>query len=575
MPCDTGCFITLPTDRVSPTTYFLKNSDRHPDEAQFVEYYPRGQDLIMQRGSTLRATYVDLPQVDETNAVVLSRPVHMWGAEMGVNDKGLCVGNEALFASSPPHYRNNDCLTGMDIVRLCLERASDVEEAISLVCEQLLPRHRIGGNCGWRDGSPFYYHNGFIMCDRAGTVASLIVLGQEHWMVVVHKSAAVGAAVTLSNSLSSLRWETNTNNTVGGHHGEGAVPHAVAQMAGAPLVRVSVPLQRLLRLDTCLHLSGDVEFPPADLHLITERLGSLIGVSYPRLCDTFGNGNARGACLHNALRSIAARQSGGTRSANEIACACFDALRSHEHCSDETAEQTPVCVATRSSSFPDRVVESVIVPACISIGRFFFQVDVCMHAGCGPVRVNATTGSLVVELSPVTCPPDGREGAGHDGGAPFQGVRVWATLASNPCLTPFKQLELPSENRAGHRAGPSWSSAAWWFVLEHLHRRCSSLFGWRSGLPMISSQLHRAFEASVLDWIHKVERQEVRTPASPERAAAADFVVCLVRPEALDEEAAALQNITAVFSRRFSLWTRWRWVSTCPLSWWWWHRWEF
>lgn len=37
-------------------------------------------------GSTVRCTYVDIPQAAHTHAVVLSKPTWMWGAEMGANE---------------------------------------------------------------------------------------------------------------------------------------------------------------------------------------------------------------------------------------------------------------------------------------------------------------------------------------------------------------------------------------------------------------------------------------------------------------------------------------------------------
>jgi len=47
--------------------------------------------------------------------VVLSRPAWLWGAEMGANDQGVCVGNEAVWTREP--VCDGEALLGMDLVR--------------------------------------------------------------------------------------------------------------------------------------------------------------------------------------------------------------------------------------------------------------------------------------------------------------------------------------------------------------------------------------------------------------------------------------------------------------------------
>ena len=55
-----------------------KNSDREANEMQALEYYP-GADYGT--GRKLRCTYIAIDQAENTNAVLLSRPFWMWGAE--------------------------------------------------------------------------------------------------------------------------------------------------------------------------------------------------------------------------------------------------------------------------------------------------------------------------------------------------------------------------------------------------------------------------------------------------------------------------------------------------------------
>ena len=151
--CDT---IVSVTDR---GVFFAKNSDREPGEAQVVEHLGAARP----KERTLRATHVELPQVDLTHELVLSRPVWMWGGEMGANEHGLVIGNEAVFTKLPVAKTG---LTGMDLLRLALERTKTAEEALELVV-WMMSKHGQGGRCGYRQKN-FRYHNAFVFADREG-----------------------------------------------------------------------------------------------------------------------------------------------------------------------------------------------------------------------------------------------------------------------------------------------------------------------------------------------------------------------------------------------------------------------
>ncbi len=155
--CDT--LVALGNTTATGATLFAKNSDRERNEAQVVERIPAARHVA---GEPLSLTYIAVPQVERTRACLLSRPFWMWGAEMGANDQGVVIGNEAVHSIVPAQRRR--ALTGMDMVRLGLERADTAAQAVEVIIA-LLERHGQGGDCGHL--VRFYYHNSFLIADPA------------------------------------------------------------------------------------------------------------------------------------------------------------------------------------------------------------------------------------------------------------------------------------------------------------------------------------------------------------------------------------------------------------------------
>jgi secernin len=153
--CDT--FVALPDVTQGGELIFGKNSDRPAGEVQVVVAFPVQQHTA---GDTVHCTYLQIPQARHTFAVILSKPRWMWGAEMGANEHGVVIGNEAVWTTEP--YAETGLL-GMDLVRLGLERGATAYEALQVVID-LMEEYGQGGNCA--EHFAFNYHNSYLIADE-------------------------------------------------------------------------------------------------------------------------------------------------------------------------------------------------------------------------------------------------------------------------------------------------------------------------------------------------------------------------------------------------------------------------
>jgi len=338
--CDTMIATGIAT--ASGNSIFAKNSDRLPNEGQWLVHVPA---KVHPDGAGVQCTYIRIPQVKETHAVTLSQPFWMWGAEMGVNEHGLVIGNEAVFTKVPAN--KTPALLGMDLLRLGLERAATPREAVDVIVE-LLEGYGQGGNCVHT--GELYYHNSFIIANHED--AWVLETVDKEW-VAKH----VGDTYSISNCLTiQEQWDL-----------------ASESLAGK---------------------SFDYTKDYSDF-----------------VFTTFGKGRVRRAKTMQLMQENLGKVSVETM---------LESLRHHGN------GLTP----------SDNIT----------------QVDVCMHAGFGPIRASQSTASMVVLLD-------------------AERPTIFATGTSAPCTSIFKPVwvDAPLPD-LGPAPGASNDSRSLFWTHERLHR---------------------------------------------------------------------------------------------------------
>lgn len=182
--CDT--FVALGNSTSNGSVLFAKNSDREPSEPHIIVRIPHKKHIL---GEKVKCTYIEIDQTSETNDVFLFKPSWIWGAEMGVNEYGVVIGNEAVFTK---HRQGPEALLGMDILRLALERCKNAAEAAAYIA-YLVEAYGQGGKCGY--SQDLRYDNSFLVADRK--CAYVVETSGKFWII-----DRVEDVRSISNSLS-------------------------------------------------------------------------------------------------------------------------------------------------------------------------------------------------------------------------------------------------------------------------------------------------------------------------------------------------------------------------------------
>ncbi len=189
--CD--CLVALGPTTDSGSTLFAKNSDRPPDETQRLVWSQARVD-----DGPFRVTHITIdPHPTQTLGCLLSIPTWCWGAEHGVNQAGVAIGNEAVYTTLDPRAAV-PALIGMDLVRLALERAHTASAAVDVITS-LLARYGQGGPghdpAGASGAKPYW--SSFLIADpsRAFVVETS---GSEFAVEAVTEARAISNRTTIA-----------------------------------------------------------------------------------------------------------------------------------------------------------------------------------------------------------------------------------------------------------------------------------------------------------------------------------------------------------------------------------------
>ena len=223
-----------------------KNSDRPTGECQRLIFFPARKS---ERGARLKMTDLEIDDTESTYALIGSQPYWTWGFEMGFNQCGLMIGNEAQGSKNAEFEKTG--ILGLDLVRLGLERGANAREAIEVITSLL---EIYGQNANASQLTDRRYENSYLLVD--GSEIWLLETAGREWV-----ARRISDRIGISNcysieevfELSSPKVESTARKSRWLAPDE---PFNFAKAYTKPAIRQTLAVPRMRRLNKLLSETG-------------------------------------------------------------------------------------------------------------------------------------------------------------------------------------------------------------------------------------------------------------------------------------------------------------------------------
>ncbi len=166
--CDS--FVALGDSTVRGSVLLAKSADTEVNEAEHVVRFGARD---YPHGALVRITHLNIPQARRTHEIILGKSFWSWGAELGCNEHGVAVGNEAAFSNQS---EEKDGVVVLDLLRLAVERARNAREAVDVIGHHI-ETYGQGGNCQMMGN--YAFDSGLLVADR--NEAYVVNGAGRHW----------------------------------------------------------------------------------------------------------------------------------------------------------------------------------------------------------------------------------------------------------------------------------------------------------------------------------------------------------------------------------------------------------